>query len=256
MEALAKIRIPGEARQVLDFILRKTYGWHKKEDHISLTQFENATGLKRSNVCASLNRLIKMNLIYKGSMEKETTSMELHATNVQIYGFQKDFDKWVVVLKKIPSPQKETIGSMERDNRIVPKKIHTKDITTKAKYKDKILSNPQIKTFLDFYFEEFKNHFGTPPLIQGGKDGKITQRLLRIIPVDDLKYLLSIFFQSSDKFIKQSGYTLGVFESQINKLRINNKQTGLRAWAKEIIEEEKDDRTGSQGISNSNGITR
>jgi hypothetical protein len=31
MEALAKISIPSEARRILDFILRKTYGWHKKE---------------------------------------------------------------------------------------------------------------------------------------------------------------------------------------------------------------------------------
>lgn len=30
MEALAKIRIPGEARQVLDVIFRQTYGWNKK----------------------------------------------------------------------------------------------------------------------------------------------------------------------------------------------------------------------------------
>ena len=30
VEALAGIRIPGEARQCLDVILRKTYGWNKK----------------------------------------------------------------------------------------------------------------------------------------------------------------------------------------------------------------------------------
>ena len=40
MDALAHIRIPGEARQVLDVILRKTYGWKKKEDEISLSQFK------------------------------------------------------------------------------------------------------------------------------------------------------------------------------------------------------------------------
>jgi len=46
MEALCRIRIPGEERQVLDCILRKTYGWNKCEDAISLTQFMEMTGLK------------------------------------------------------------------------------------------------------------------------------------------------------------------------------------------------------------------
>ncbi len=115
MEALARTRIPGEARQVLDFILRKTYGWHKKEDSISLSQFEKATGLKRSNVCSSLKRLIEMNIIFKGSMERDTTSPQRDTTPIQVYGFQKDFEEWGVVPKKIPSPQ--------RDTGVVPKRI-------------------------------------------------------------------------------------------------------------------------------------
>ena len=35
LEALAKIRIPGEARQVFDVIMRKTYGF-RKSDPIAL----------------------------------------------------------------------------------------------------------------------------------------------------------------------------------------------------------------------------
>ena len=49
-QALCKIRIPGEARQVLDAIIRKTWGWNKKEDRISLSQFVDATGLKKDKV--------------------------------------------------------------------------------------------------------------------------------------------------------------------------------------------------------------
>ena len=43
-DALCGIRIPGEARQVFDVILRKTYGWNKKKDAIALSQFVEATG--------------------------------------------------------------------------------------------------------------------------------------------------------------------------------------------------------------------
>ncbi|MBI5447822.1 MAG: replication protein [Gammaproteobacteria bacterium] len=49
LEALARIRIPGETHQVLDTVLRKTYGYGKKEDAISLSQFVLATGLSKSH---------------------------------------------------------------------------------------------------------------------------------------------------------------------------------------------------------------
>jgi len=45
MDALAKIRIPGQARQVLDFILRKTYGWNKKTDMISFITIRKRDGI-------------------------------------------------------------------------------------------------------------------------------------------------------------------------------------------------------------------
>ena len=63
LEALCHLRINGEARQVLDAILRKTYGWNKKEDAISLSQFVLLTGLKKVTVCKAIYRLISMNLI-------------------------------------------------------------------------------------------------------------------------------------------------------------------------------------------------
>ena len=42
LEDLCKIRIPGEAMQVLLFIMRKTWGWEKEEDAIALSQIVEA----------------------------------------------------------------------------------------------------------------------------------------------------------------------------------------------------------------------
>ena len=39
MDKLCRYRIPGEVRQVMDTVFRKTYGWNKKADRISLSQF-------------------------------------------------------------------------------------------------------------------------------------------------------------------------------------------------------------------------
>ena len=136
MEALAKIRIPGEARQILDFILRKTYGWHKKEDSISLTQFEKGTGLERNQVCRGLRKLLQMNLIYKGS----DNGVPIHSDNtvptISIYGFQKDFDKWKGSYNPVTSDKSVTGGSDKDVLRVVTKVSPTKE-TIQKKTKQK-----------------------------------------------------------------------------------------------------------------------
>jgi phage replication O-like protein O len=108
MDALVKTRIPGQARQVLDFILRKTYGYNKPDDSISLTQFKNATGLSRSHVCRSVLLLIKMNLIVPIKGLSSPNKGTIPATK---YSFQKDYDLWVVSPNKGTSPNIGNLGS-------------------------------------------------------------------------------------------------------------------------------------------------
>lgn len=94
---------------------------------------------------------------------------------------------------------------------------------------DKEPPSPDVRTFIDFYHHEFENHFGKPPLIEGGKDGAIIKGLLKLIPIEELKELLLRMFEHEDPFIQKSGYTIGVFKSQINKLRIKPKPQGFRS---------------------------
>jgi phage replication O-like protein O len=57
LDALIKIRVPGEAMQVLLAIIRKTYGFNKTEDWISLSQFKELIGQKKQTVFSSSGRL-------------------------------------------------------------------------------------------------------------------------------------------------------------------------------------------------------
>ncbi len=90
MEALAKIRIPGQAYQVMLVILRKTYGFNKKEDIISLGQFAKAIGTQRPTVLRAIYKLLDMNLIIKKD----------NGTDIK-YMFNKDFETWKPLSKKI-----------------------------------------------------------------------------------------------------------------------------------------------------------
>jgi len=156
-EALAKVQLSGYENRILWVILRKTYGWHKKEDSISITQFEKATRLKRRHIHRTLKQLIEKNIITKngnGFIIK--------------YGLQKDYEKWQTITKNGNIPKmvtrfvtkngahkrkltKETIYSCEEKtpHDSIPssekQKTHHQEIEEIFKYWQIILHHPQAK---------------------------------------------------------------------------------------------------------------
>jgi len=128
MGALGRIRIPGEANQILNVIIRQTYGWNKKKDQISLSQFVEKTGIKKPNVRRAIKTLQGMNLIIVGRIalsKKIMSVIEKDNADIPSYGINKDYETWKPLSKKI------TV--IEKDNRSLSKKIPTKDTITKDK---------------------------------------------------------------------------------------------------------------------------
>jgi len=84
LEALARISIDSEARRVFDFIMRRTYGFHKKHDIISLGQIAAGTGITRTNIPRNVKKLVEMKLI----TVKQTIG------NTRSYGINKNVSEW------------------------------------------------------------------------------------------------------------------------------------------------------------------
>jgi phage replication O-like protein O len=66
--------------KVLLVIIRKTFGWHRKEDQISLSQLERFTGATQSNIGKAVKSLISKGLVSKvvsGPIGKQQTFYEL-----------------------------------------------------------------------------------------------------------------------------------------------------------------------------------
>jgi phage replication O-like protein O len=127
LEALARIRIPGEAGQVLDVIFRRTYGFGKKIDAISLSQFCLGTGLKQNTICKAIVKLLRLNLITKKGTATST-----------LYGINKDFETWRPLPKKGQVVPKKVIIIPQKGNKHNPKG------DTQKKYKEKRNVPPQI----------------------------------------------------------------------------------------------------------------
>jgi phage replication O-like protein O len=116
-DALCHTRIPGEERQVLDVIFRKTYGWNKCEDAISLSQFSAMTGIKKPNVIGAIKGLLSKKIIIV--IQKDNSP-------AHVYKFNKNYEQWKPLSKKIT-----TKIVIQKDNPSLSKKIPTKDTTTK-----------------------------------------------------------------------------------------------------------------------------
>ena len=103
-EVLAKTNLSEYENRILWVIWRKTYGWHKKQDQISFTQFQKATGLHRRHVQRTLKRLMERNIVASQGYSRIIT-----------YQFQKDYTKWKDVASKGYSyPRKATDRSLSR----------------------------------------------------------------------------------------------------------------------------------------------
>lgn len=152
LEAICNSGLNGTELAVLFFIIRKTYGFNKKQDEISLTQFEHGLPYTRRAIIKALKVLKLVNiltLVNKGSSVKIANS----------YRLNKDYEKWQLVNKhKLVNKRAQT--SEQKGKQLVNKGIPTKDNIQKTITKDSISKpfkkikiekgiNPEYDSFID-----------------------------------------------------------------------------------------------------------
>lgn len=91
LEKLVNTSLLGSEFQVLFFIIRKTYGYQKKADIISLSQFQKGTGISRPTIVKTIKNLISRNMIVKIYLPEDKISFSIN----------KDYDSWVVNTSKL-----------------------------------------------------------------------------------------------------------------------------------------------------------
>jgi len=127
LEALIKRKLSGQELRLILFIVRKTYGYHKKEDKISYGQIAKGLNIKRSNACRLLKRLLLSKMITPVIKNDNTL------TNTLI--FNKDYEKWGVL--------SNLITVIKNDNKVLSKRRTTKETITKENYNTRSTSSSQ-----------------------------------------------------------------------------------------------------------------
>ncbi len=126
IEALARFNLSPYESRLLWYIARKTYGYQKKTDAISLGQFALGTGIPVSNVIRTLKKLENRHFITK---TKDFYICE--------YGINKHYDQWLTTIytdsapvDRVLPPQTvppQTITTAPADNKLLPPQRDTKE---------------------------------------------------------------------------------------------------------------------------------
>jgi phage replication O-like protein O len=151
-EAFAKIRISGEEWQCLWVILRKTYGWQKKQDSIPFSQFIEATGIIKQHINRAIRKLESKKVIIVTNIGYE---------KAKGYGLNKNYEEWAALPKKVTSPimvTGVTNNGYERNQKRlqqVPIMVTSKDTTKEKKdiYKRNVVNDESIR-LADLLFSE------------------------------------------------------------------------------------------------------
>lgn len=132
LEALIRTGINGAEWAVVMFILRKTYGFQKKEDQISLTQFEKSLPFARPTICKALKVLQLVKII-------ELVEHGNSKISANRYRFNKNYEQWQLVSKselvkdRKRNAEKKGATSKDLEMQLVSKPLHTKETITKER---------------------------------------------------------------------------------------------------------------------------
>ncbi|MCD6221996.1 replication protein [bacterium] len=259
-EAFTRYRLSGQEWQVLWVILRKTYGWHKKEAEISLKEISEMTGIDRGKVCKIIHSLIEKNVIQRVLSKRSTGVVQKVNTSPVSYSLQKDYEKWKVLPKKSTVLSKRSTGVVQKVNKTVDQKVNTiKEKKEKIYIGGEKNSPPTYSVkkskkdpyLLSFFGKVYLRKTEIQYHCSFKKDTELMKKLLKQFPARLVRKLIILYIYSASEFDIQAGLTIGLFYSKFNALHLEYKRRRekfeklrkRRKWEKErqkLEEQEKE----------------
>ncbi len=139
LSALGSAQLSGVEYQIVIYILRKTWGYGKKESWISLQQFVDFTGRTDAGIHKGVRGLRERNIVHTSEVKGKPT----------IYSFNKDFRSWKGVYYSSGVDKSTGVNKSQRGIRKLGGGVHessgvgvygsspTKEKNTKEKVKEK-----------------------------------------------------------------------------------------------------------------------
>lgn len=147
LEHLSTVQMSGSEWQYVMCIIRKTYGYQKKEDWITNSQVVIATGLKKERVSEAKSRLLARKIVTE---------------NRNKISLQKDWEQWVELRKSV------SFDTEKRNNRYgkaytqKKKETITKEISTQGVQISNFMENliPEVIKLFEVVDPKNKTYYG------------------------------------------------------------------------------------------------
>ena len=207
LEKLARTSLAPNQWRVLLFIIRKTYGWHKKVDYIANFQIVEATGLCKAVVSRCLKGLNDMQLITRKG---------------KYMGFQKDWERWQQLA--VPSTLDTKLAEQSTSERLAVASTELAVPSTElAESSTKVSScavTQKIKDTIskDTIQKKKRNYFFDNILLSEEEYHKLVERFGEAGTKDRLE-ALSLYMKSKGKRYKDHYATVLVWERRKERMR-------------------------------------
>ena len=223
VEALAQTKISANQSRILWAIWRKTYGWHKKEDRIPISQFVEMTGIRKQHVCRTLKQLQERNIVTNSGYK---------------WRFNKVYTQWRELPKTVtvtdPGAKVTDIGTLKRylsiDNTLCSaspkakrrKVSFTDDDMGHAKLLDALMlkNNPSKKHPTPTQLRSWANEVR----LMRERDGRIHEEIEKVIR-----------WSQSDSFWKTIILSMGNLRDKFDMLTLRMNQPERKAEFKDDI---------------------
>lgn len=188
--------------------LAKRWGWSrsKLERFLNRLETEKMT-IQQPIQQGTLVTLLNYSRLHKEAFRKRTITDTINDTTVDTTTGQQSIQR------------QDTYNNNKNVNN--EKNVNINTLSAKKKQ-----TQPEVKMFINWWFEKYQERFNEKYNVSGGKDGSLVKGLLAKYGWDKLVELAERFWGSYDKFIIDSGFSIGVFHSQINKLIADSKRGG------------------------------
>ena len=180
-DRLIQVQFKGCELNVAFFIIRKTYGYNKTEDQISISQIMQGVNRSRQTVVTALKNLQLVNIV---RLVKRGSS--IRSSNV--YSVNKYYETWQLVdMARLVKRNRGT--SLTGGHKLVKTARHTKD-NTKYKTKDNAeakASVDPINQFIDI-FKEINPTYSS--LFKMKNQRESAKQLLKLKPLEDWQKII------------------------------------------------------------------
>ncbi len=223
LEALMQAKLNGTQWDLVMAVIRRTWGWHKKQDYISLKLFQKLTGRHRNLIARELASLQKRNIIQQtrkptldqGAKWKINKNWETWGSPPRVTGITAEGDT-----------SQGDRGVTAEGARGITAEVNLQKKEEKKKKRAAKKAEPRFQPLKEFFHQKYEEIRGTE-LDTNGSDYKALSDLLKRQPELSLEYLQQsavIYLKDDYSFHVKQGHPLRFWASNINPFLSGRKQ--------------------------------